>query len=359
MRHIILLLQKRWRHFWFEPATPFNLAFCRILFFGGIFLFYLQSDFSAWAEVDKLFWKPIWLFSRFHLPVLSGDQLAVIQFIWKAALGLSCIGLFARMSTITSFVLGIYLIGLPHNFGKTNHSDAILVLILGIMALSRCGESLSFDRLLLKLRRGKHQPPAEPATSGEYTWPVKLVWLLMALIFFAAGVSKIGRSGLEWIMSDNIAILLIESIYAKEPLSSWGPYVAQHGWLCRMLAVTTVTFEAGFPLALINRRARWVIVPGMASIQIGIAILLGPGFRDFLIGYLFWIPWDRVSPFVRSVGAIGIIMVLRPDWADKLAGIAGIGSSVELIIYLGLSGFAFLCLIYYAAFGALKPNNRT
>jgi hypothetical protein len=330
-----------------------------VLFFGTLFSFCLQTDYSAWAEIDKLFWKPIWLFSRFHLPVLSGDQLAVIQFVWKAALGLSCIGLFTRMSTITSFVLGIYLIGLPHNFGKTNHADAILVFILGIMVLSRCGDDLSVDRLLLRLRRRKHQSPAEPATSGEYTWPIKMVWLLMALIFFAAGVSKIGHSGLEWVMSDNIAILLTESNYAKEPLSSWGPYVAQYGWLCRMLAAGTIAFEAGFPLALISRRARWVIVPAMASIQIGIAILLGPGFRDFMIGYLFWVPWDRVSPFVRSVGAIGIIMVLRPDWASKLAGMAGIEHGVELFIYLGLSGFAFLCLIYYAARGVWKPLKRT
>lgn len=359
MRHRILLLQKQWRHFWFEPATPFNLGFCRILFFGGIFLFYLQSDFSAWAEVDKFFWKPIWLFKSFHLPVLTQDSLAIIQFIWKAGLGLSCIGLFTRMSTIASFVLGIYLIGLPHNFGKVNHSDAILVFIMGVMVLSRCGDSLSVDRLLLRLRSKKNQSPAKPAACGEYTWPIRVVWLIMALVFFAAGVSKIGRSGLEWVMSDNMAILLIERNYGDSPLTSWGLYIAQYRWLCWMFAAGTIVFEACFPLALISRRARWIIVPAMTSIQIGIAIILGPGFRQFMLVYLFWIPWDRVGPFVRSVGVIGIILVSKPGWAVGLARMAGIEHGVELFIYLGLSGFAFICLIYYAARGVWNPLKQT
>ncbi len=322
-------------------------------------LFYLQIDFSDWADVDKFFWKPIWLFKHFRLPVFSKDQLVIIQFIWKAALGLSCIGLFTRMSTITSFVLGIYLIGLPHNFGKVDHSDAILVFIMGVMVLSRCGDSLSVDRLLLRLLSKKNQSPSIPAASGEYTWPIMVAWLIMALVFFAAGVSKIGRSGLEWVMSDNMAILLIGSNYGDSPLTTWGLRIAQFGWLCQMLAAGTIIFEIGFPLALISRTARSIIVPVMASIQAGILIPMGISFAQFMIVYLFWVSWDRVSPVVRAVGALGLIMILRPDWVNEAARITGFERDMELLIYLGLGGFAFLCLIYYAAFGALKPNNRT
>ncbi len=358
MSRWLILLQNHWKQFWFEPATPFNLGFCRVLFFGSMSLFYLQMDFSDWAEIDKFFWKPIWLFEYFHLPVLTHDSLAIIQFIWKAGLVLSCIGLFTRMSTITSFVLGIYLIGLPHNFGKVDHIDAILVFIMGVMVLSRCGDSLSLDRLLLRILGDKNQSPPKPAACGEYTWPIRVVWLIMALVFFAAGVSKIGRSGLEWVMSDNMAILLIGSNYEDSPLTAWGLRIAQYGWLCQMLAAGTLIFEIGFPLALLSRKARWLIVPVMASIQAGILILMGISFAQFMIAYLFWISWDRVSPVVRAVGAFGLIMMLRPDWVNKAARITGVERDMGLPIYLGLAGFAFLCLIYYAAFGALKPNNR-
>lgn len=359
MRRWILFLREYWRHFWFEPATPFNLGFSRVLFFGSMLLFYLQIDFSHWAEIDKFFWKPIWLFKQFHLPVFSKDQLVIIQFIWKAALGLSCIGLFTRMSTITSFVLGTYLIGLPHNFGKVDHCDAILVFIMGVMVLSRCGDSLSVDRLLLRLLSKKNQSPSIPAASGEYTWPIRVVWLIMALVFFAAGISKIGRSGLEWVMSDNLAILLIGNNYVDSPLTTWGLRIAQFGWLSQMLAAGTIVFEIGFPLTLISRTARWIIVPVMASIQAGILILMGISFAQFMIVYLFWVSWDRVSPVVRVVGALGLIMILRPDWVNEAARITGIDRDMELPIYLGLSGFAFLCLIYYAARGVWKPLKQT
>jgi hypothetical protein len=263
------------------------------------------------------------------------------------------------MSTITSFVLGIYLIGLPHNFGKVDHSDAILVFIMGVMVLSRCGDSLSVDRLLLRLLSKKNQSPSKPAACGEYTWPIRVVWLIMALVFFAAGVSKIGRSGLEWVMSDNMAIMLIGSNYGDSPLTSWGLNIAQYGWLCRMLAAGTIIFEIGFPLALLSRKARWIAVPVMASIQLGIQILMGIDFTQFMIVYLFWISWDRVSPAVRAVGTLGIFMMLRPDWVNKIVRITGIECDVELLIYLSLSGFAFLCLIYYAARGVWKPLKQT
>jgi hypothetical protein len=359
MRRWILSLREHWRQFWFEPALPFNLGFCRVLFFGSMFLFYLQIDFSGWAEVDEFFWKPIWLFNKFHLPLLSKGQLEIAQLIWKAALGLSCIGLLTRPSTVVSFVLGIYILGIRHNFGKISHEDAILVFVLGIMALSRCSDVLSVDQFLARLRKRNAPPPNQPIMSGEYTWPIRAVWLVMALVFFAAGMSKIMKAGLEWVLSDNMSILLLQFDYRNSPLTSWGFYIARYGWICQILAAATIIFETGFPLALLSRKARWVIVPAMASIQLWIQILMGIYFTEFMIVYLFWIQWDRVSPVIRTVGAVGIIFFMRPDWANRIAQLAGIEHNMELLIYVGLTVFAFLCLIYYAAFGALKPNKRT
>ena len=128
------------------------------------------------------------------------DQLAVLQVIWKAALLLSCLGLFTRLSTATSFLLGAYLLGLPHNFGKTDHYDAVLVLILSIMACSRCGDSWSAHRLLSASRRRAVERPV----SGEYTWPIRLAQVMLSLVFFAAGVAKLRHAGLAWIASDKL-----------------------------------------------------------------------------------------------------------------------------------------------------------
>ena len=300
--------RERWMHFWFEPVEPLNLGLCRVLFFGGIFLFYLPADFSGWGEISSSFWMPIWLFETLHLPPLSSDLLSILQSIWKVSLALSCLGLFTRVSTVSSFIFGLYLLGLPQNFGQTYHEDALVIFVLGIMALSRCGDAYSVDRLIRKARQGSRTNLSvqSPRVSGEYKWPVRAVWIMFALIFFAAGVSKLRNSGLEWILSDYMAILLIESHYSHGPLVTWALDLAQYNWLAykwltKLLAAGTIAIETSYPLALFSRRARWVLVPGGFFLQVGIRVVMGPAFEEFLICNVFWIPWDRVSrAFVRN-----------------------------------------------------------
>jgi hypothetical protein len=287
-------LHSLWRHFWFEPTPPVNLSLCRVLFYGGLFLSCLGHDFSAWSEVSSVFWQPIWLFRWFHLPLLPGELLDPLQLLWKAALGFSCIGLCTRFSTVTAFVLSVYFLGLPRSFGGVSHVDCLPVFVLGIMALSRCGDSGSVDRLMRRVRHGSDPAGNPRGLSGEYTWPVRMVWVMMALIFFAAGVAKLRHSGMEWVYS--LEIFLVQNQYhvTYDPLTSWGPHLAQQSWLCRLLAAGTLAIEVGFPLALCSRPIRWIVVPASVLMLIGIQLLLGPAFGRFMIAYLFWVPWDRV-----------------------------------------------------------------
>jgi hypothetical protein len=60
------------------------------------------------------------------------------------------------------------------------------------------------------------------------------------------------------------------------------------------MALATVVVEVGYPIALFSRRARWFFPPAMCGTLIGIRLLMGPTFPQFLLCHLFWIPWDRV-----------------------------------------------------------------
>ena len=305
---------ERWNDFWFNPASPDNLGLCRVILFGTMFVFYLltpllvpswgwHEDFSAWGQVSNVFWMPIWLFERFHIPQFSTVVLAVLQAIWRLALALSCIGLFTRCSTAISFILGLYLFGLPNNFGRTHHLDTILVFAFLVMALSRCGDAWSVDHLIRTARHGTDSLVQRRTLSGEYTWPVRTIWLVMSLIFFAAGFSKIRHSGLAWITSDTMAIFLIQNNYHNtdaEPLTSWGLNLAQSTWLPHLLAAAAVTLEVGYPIALFSRKARWFIVPGGVLMQFGIAVLLGPNFYQLMLCHLLWVPWDWVAVQLRK-----------------------------------------------------------
>lgn len=287
-------LFEKWKRFWFEPVSPDNLGICRILFFGALFLFYFLRDFSVWSEVSPAFWMPVDLFKFGHLSVASASLLTIIQVVWKIALLFSCVGLFTRVSTLTALIFGAYLIGLAHNFGKVQHDDAIIAISTGVMALSRCGDSFSIDAMIRKARQSQS---AQAEQSGEYTWPVRLICVLFALALFSAGISKLRHGGIDWILSESLAILLVRHHYHvsdADPLVLWGLNLAQHPFLYKTLALLTVAGEVCYPLALFSFRARWILVPLMLLIQVGIRVVMGPSFNQFLICNLFWVPWDRV-----------------------------------------------------------------
>jgi hypothetical protein len=288
---MIQALRARWNRFWFAAEAPENLGICRALFFGAILLLYLNVGWSDWSDVSEAFWDPIPLFERLHLPVFSAPALTTLSVLWKLALLASALGLFTRWSTVVAFAIGGYLLGLPHNFGKTHHFDALVVLVLGVMMLARTGDAFSLDRL-----RARGAPP--PARSGEYRWPVRATWLLMSLVFCSAGVAKLRHGGLAWVFSDNMATLLWQHGYhvgGHVPLPRVALWLAQFPALCSAMAFVTIVVEAGYPLALVSRRARWILLPAMCGLLIGIRLLMGPTFPQFIICHLFWVPWDRVA----------------------------------------------------------------
>jgi hypothetical protein len=196
-------------------------------------------------------------------------------------------------------VLGTYLLGLPHNFGQTYHFDALLVIALGVLACSRAGDACSLDAW----RHNRRRPPP----SGEYTWPIRTVWVAMSLVFFAAGLAKLRYGGLAWITSSNMSILLTRALYHvsdADPLTRVGLWIAAHHWLAAALAASAVVTEVTFPLALVSRRARLILVPAAISMLVAIRVMMGPTFGGFLVANVFWVPWQailtRVEMWIRG-----------------------------------------------------------
>jgi hypothetical protein len=289
-------LRARWHRFWFEAEAPDNLGLCRALFYGCLLLLYADMSWSDWSDVSPVFWEPITLFRRLHLPVLGAPALTVLGVLWKISLLTSAVGLFTRGSTAVAFAIGAYLLGLPHNFGKTHHFDALIALQMSVLMLARAGDAYSLDRRLFG--RGRRAD-----ASGEYRWPVRAAWLLMSLVFCSAGIAKLRHGGFAWVFSDNMATVLLQHGYdvaSHEPLSRVGLWLAQYPLLCSALALVTVVVEAGYPLALVSRRARWLFPPSMCALLIGIRLTMGPTFPQFLVCHLFWVPWDRVAAAVAN-----------------------------------------------------------
>jgi hypothetical protein len=293
-------LRTRFDAWWFAPRSPVELGVGRSVFFGVLSLLYAPYDFRSWADVAPVFWYPTWSFAVLHLPVLDAAALGILQRVWKLALVCACLGLATRASILTALVLGFYLLGLPHCFGKIHHYDAFLIFVFAILAVARSGDAFALDRVLSRRCHGTVAPAVVP--SGEYTRPLRAIRVMLALVFFTAGMSKLRTSGLGWIFSDTMAIFLVQHQYHlgnAVPLTAFGLVLARHAWLCRSLAAATIAGETRYPLALISRPARAVLVPGMLLMQLGIRVLLGPTFLHMMACNVFWVPWERVVGWAR------------------------------------------------------------
>ena len=288
-------VRRRWNAFWFAPDSGFDLSVGRVAFFGFLLAIHGAHDFSAFGEVSPVLWEPVSVFR--WLPQPAAWVIQATQIVWRLALLCAAAGLWTRLATAIAFVGGAFLLGLPQNLGAIRLDDTMAVPALSVMAMARCGDRLSVDRWLATRRTRLAGPPFPLRPSGEYTWPIRLVWVLMAMMYGGSGFAKLRMAGLSWLTSDHIARLLLQQHYGVEPppLAAWGLTIAASPYLHHGLAAASVGIELVFPLALLSARARCFIVPATYLMHIGIRLLLGANFLSLIALYPFWVPWERLA----------------------------------------------------------------
>jgi len=293
---MIKSIQTSWRQFWFTPESAENLGICRILFCGGMFLFYFSRQYEAWVELPEFTYDPQSLWASLHLTFASSSTVDILELLWKGSLLLTCIGLATRPASIVMAVTGFYLLALPNDFGKVNHNDQPLVFVMFILALSQCGKAYSIDNWL---SRRKNRTSTVQQESGEFRWPVRAVWLVMSIVFFSAGFAKLRFGRLAWFESSSMQHYLISHNYpflSFPPWTDWGLHLAKYPAVCTVFAIGTVILEFGFPLVMFHRVARLVFVPAALLMQVGIRAFLGPHFEQYIFVYLFFVPWASLLP---------------------------------------------------------------
>ena len=71
------------------------------------------------------------------------------------------------------------------------------------------------------------------------------------------------------------------------------------GWPIYLMAAATLVFELSFPLALVSRRARLVLVPTAVAMNVSTFFFMGPLFVQLtFLNLLIWLPWHRIASIV-------------------------------------------------------------
>jgi hypothetical protein len=255
---------------------------------------------------------------------------------WGVVLGalIGGSGLWTRGGFAAVTVCGAYLLAIPELRGGVQHYHHLLW-FSALLAASPCGDALTVWRV---------RP--EPGVSVGWGLPVRVAWLVVALIFFFPGVHKLVVQGPAW-AGDNLRWLLLwkwAQSWDFVPLFR----LDQHPWLLAAGGLCVLAFELLFPVAILAERPRAVFVAFALAFHAATALLFNIDFGVLWLCYVVFLPFAVETPDV---------VVERP-WrpaalvsAVLLAGIVATGAA-------GITqGWPFAC---YPAFdqpvGAWMPT---
>jgi hypothetical protein len=305
-----------WNGYWFVESDKFNYGIFRIVFLTGMILF--RSSLSAReASFPSVFSDAPILIRLLHLPFPpSPETLSTLLSAQSLLLAMGLVGVLTRPTLVLLSLVTLYVDSFGSSFGLFDHATSVPDLVLLTLALSPGVSTFSLDFLVRRLRGARETPwPRVPV------WPMRLVLLLLALNYGAAGLSKI-RFGSNWSSGDTLAFYL--SPHDRSPsFSASGRVPEQDKWrdgfglesfvfssapeenalarsigdskpLSRFLSIGSWIFELTFPVVLIWPRTMFLYFLGGAAFHLGVFLTFGLNFFLYMFTYALYIDWKRV-----------------------------------------------------------------
>ncbi len=259
--------------FFFAKEVPYGLAIVRMLIplvlFGTVctrwsFSRELFSADGAPAPLGDLFG-----FYNF-LPFIPGT-LAVGLF---AALGFflicSCIGWMTRFSLIASVILYTYFCFMDCISMTTKYS-AIATHVLFILSLSNCGAIWSVDSWLKGKREKRSFPQYTKYEMPRFEiWPQRLMQILMAVIYFGAGITKLHTAG--YLQGDQISYWAMSRYNNPHPM---GEFLTMYPILLSVMSYVAIVWEIAFVFIVWQKWGRIIGLAMGAAFHIGTFFSLG------------------------------------------------------------------------------------
>jgi hypothetical protein len=131
--------------------------------------------------------------------------------------------------------------------------------------------------------------------SWQHRWPVAILEFLLCAMYFFAGYSKLFATGPAWLEPRNIrnTIMVIDQALDFTSPSSLSRWIADHPLLCGAISLTGLLFELTFPLVMVWRRARMVLVPLAIIFHILNAAIFRIYFQSIWL-LLIFVDWHRL-----------------------------------------------------------------
>jgi hypothetical protein len=286
---LVLHSPRFWQRYVGE-APPEALGALRILTCSILLLSTLWEDLPSTAALprglarsmgvlDILYALP----SGFSWVVSNATALTVFQAGTAVLLGLGALGYRTRLTV--PLAAGAYLLlgGILRQYAWFYHTGLVPAYVLAFLSCTPCGDGWSLDRLR-RVRRGQPVPPSwQPAAC--YGWARYGCWMLIALPYVAAGLSKLRNGGLWWWEATNFRHILYRSVLSPMQFDFDGALALTRvpDAAVAMLGLLALLGEVLYGLVLFSRLARRVLPLLMVAMHAGILGLQNILFFDLIL----------------------------------------------------------------------------
>jgi uncharacterized membrane protein YphA (DoxX/SURF4 family) len=306
-----------WQAYWFPKTTTLNLSICRIVVVATQLLWFRPSldDQLNLLEKNSEFIDPQ-VFIRAISAVVPRDLIftpatfIVLYWVTVVAGIASLVGLFTRPSVLI-FALGNWLfIAHKYSYADIHHPEAIFFIFLMFLAFSPSGGRLSIDAVIRRRRdRLAHNLEDASGLVETATWPLKLVYVLLAMTYFSTGLSKLLYGGLEWMNVYTMQAYIFQDAIRRDiPLGIW---MAQQYIPCLFLSVFTILFELFFFVALIiPRTGPYFLISGVLF-QMGLFLVAGHDFFQHIVLLMLLLVFTDLEHWKAWVDKR---VVVHPSW---------------------------------------------
>jgi hypothetical protein len=263
-------LLRAWDRFWFSPCDPASAALFRI-FLGSLMVVFYVANALNWERyyaasgvtsadvLDPGRTQQSW----WNLFAWTERWVPVGNFWW---LGLVCavcftIGFQTRLVTVVLFLIQASMIHASRMVA--NGEDLIFRTMLFYGIFAPLDEALAVDSWL---ERWRHPGPRAEV---PLIWPIRLMQLNLLLIYVVSLPNKLADEAAWW---DGTALYwtMMNGTWCRYPgwlLFAWWPFSA-------LATYGTLLVEGSFPVLVWFRRTRLYSLVAIASLHIGIAIML-------------------------------------------------------------------------------------
>lgn len=175
----------RWNSYFFETLNYNDFYIFRFFVFIYVFLF-VGNEYISEHSIDLKTWNPISFFT-FLEPHLWQTLCHYSFYTLKICAFLSSINFFYSLTSKVCALSLLLNVGYYSNFGKVFHGYQLLCVTMLLLALV-------------------HEPQ-----KPKNLWPLQLLKLYIPSVYFVAAFNKIYNSGLDWVFSDNLYMIIVNT----------------------------------------------------------------------------------------------------------------------------------------------------